>query len=272
MKKFFVFLFLMSFFAEAQSFLQKDRTYNEVRPELKDVGIDEKLGDKIDLSLTFKNEKAEEVPLSLYFSKNKPILLSLVYYTCPSLCNFHINGLTDAFKDMDWTVGDEFEVIQVSIDPSETPVVANAKKQNYLKEYGREGAARGWHFLTGTEENIKKLAAQVGFKYKWVEEQKEWAHSAAATVMSPEGKITRYLYGISFQPKTVRLSLVEASNGKVGGVLDKITLFCFQYDPEKRGYAFYAFHIMRAGMSFTAIVLFLFLGRFWWVRKREGVS
>lgn len=252
-----------------KSFLQKDRSYNEKMPEMQDIGIEEHLGDQIDLSLEFTNEHGGKVKLSDYMNGSKPVLLTLIYYSCPSLCNFHLNGLTDVFKQMDWSIGNEFEVLAVSIAPDETPELAKAKKASYIKEYGRDGADKSWHFLTGKEEQIKKLASQVGFKYKWNPERKEWAHAAAAYVMSPTGMISRYLYGIGFSPKTLRLSLVEASNGKIGDIIDKFVLYCFQYDPEKKTYAFYALNIMRAGAGATVFILVLVFGSFWFRQKRE---
>ncbi len=241
----------------------------ETPDSLKEVGIDEHLGAQIDPDLVFTNEAGEQVRIGSFFSGKKPVLLSLVYYSCPGLCNFHLNGLTDAFKEMKEPLGSEFDHILVSIDPTETPALAAEKKANYVEAYGRPEGASGWHFLTGDEENIKKLAEQVGFKYRWDEETKQWAHAAAAIVITPGGKISRYLYGIVFDPKVVRLSLVEASNGTIGTVVDKLTLFCFHFDPRVSKYTFYAFNVMRAGAGLIVVVLAAALIPFWLRSRKE---
>tara|TARA_B100001248_G_scaffold262696_1_gene261038 strand:- start:8897 stop:9709 length:813 start_codon:yes stop_codon:yes gene_type:complete len=255
--------------AHAQESFLEEGTANKTPKELEGVGITEHLGEKIDLSTKFRNEEGKEVPLSTYFDGKRPVLLTLIYYSCPSLCNFHLNGLTDVFKQLDkWEVGKQFDVVAISINPKEQADVAKAKKASYIEEYGKPQAASGWHFLTGRQESIDKIAKQIGFQYKWVEETQEYAHSAAAYVISPDGMISRYLYGIGFAPKTLRLSLVEAADGKIGTVLDRFILYCFQYDPDKKSYAFYAYNVMRAGAGFSAIVLLLFLAAFW-VRQRK---
>ncbi len=227
--------------------------------ELEGVGIDEKLGQSLDTTLTFTDDNGQPVQLSQYLTKKKPIILSLVYFNCPSLCNLHLNGLNDAFKQLDWAVGDKFEVVSVSINPQENASLAKNKKASYLQEYGRNNVEGGWHFLTGSQEQIQKLAANVGFKYKYDETSKEYLHSAAAIVITPEGKISRYLHGVFFEPKTLRLSLVEASNGHIGEFVDSFMLFCFRYDPNKRTYAFYAYNIMKFGAGLAALALFAFL-------------
>lgn len=251
------------------SFLDKGVS-NETPEDLKDIGIDEHLGEQFDLSLTFKNEDGQEVPLQTYFKKGKPVLITLIYFNCPSLCNFHLNGLTEVFKQVDgWTIGDQFDVISISIDPKEGSELAKNKKESYIESYGKKEAASGWHFLTGSQENITKIAQQVGFKYKWVESTGEFAHTAVAYIITPEGKISRYLYGIGFSPKVLRLSMIEASNGTIGTIVDKFVLYCFQYDPNKKNYAFYAYNAMRAGAGVSAIILLSFLGVFWLRNRRK---
>lgn len=241
---------------------------NEMEKLREGVGIIEHLGDQIDLNLEFQNEKGETVPLSTYFQSGKPVLLAMIYFNCPSLCNFQLNGVTETLKQMEWTTGEKYEFVVVSIEPTETPELAAEKKKAYLELYDRKNGADGWHFLTGKQEAITKLANQVGFMYKWVESRKEYAHTAASYVITPQGKISRYLYGISFTAKTLRLSLVEASSGKIGNAVDKFLLYCFRYDPEKRGYAFYAFNIMRAGAGMAVVILAAFLIPFW-IRQRK---
>lgn len=258
----------IAFSEEKKPWRQHDKPAAEAPPELKDIGITENLGQKLDTSLTFTNEAGQTVALGQYFDGKRPVLLSLVYYNCPGLCNFVLNGATETFSKMDWELGNQFDMVVVSIDPKENAELAQKKKENYLKELKKPGAERGWHFLTGSEENIKKLAAQVGFAYKWDEATEQWAHSAALYALSPDARIMRYLYGISYEPKTVRLSLVEASEGKAGSVIDKLILQCFQYNPNTRGYAFYAYNIVRAGGAIVGIFIAAILLPIW-VRERR---
>jgi protein SCO1/2 len=231
--------------------------------EFENVGITEKNGDQIDPHISFNDDNGQKVELGQYFNGKKPLILSMVYLECPNLCNMHLNGLNEAFKKMDWTVGDKFDVLTVSFNPKETSKEAAEKKENYIKDYGRKDGAKGWHFLTGDDAQIRKLAGQIGFKYKWDEESKQYIHSTAAVILMPDGKISRYLHGISFDPKTLRLSLVEASHGVIGDIVDHITLFCFHYDPDKRTYAFYAYNIMRYGAALCALLFLAFLLPHW---------
>ncbi len=232
---------------------------NEVPRELENVGIKEQNGATVDPGLTFTDDTGKKVTLGDYYKKDKPIILSLVYFNCPSLCNMHLNGLTDGLKGLDWAVGDKFEVLSVSIEPKEDYKLAAEKKESYIEAYGRKESASGWHFLTGEDSQIKALAKQVGFGYKWDEASQQYAHSSAAIVLTPEGKISRYLHGISFDPKTIRLSMVEASSGKIGEIVDHLVLMCFKYDPNKRTYAFYAFNIMKYGAAICLLIFLAFL-------------
>lgn len=237
-----------------------DLTSNETAKGLEGIGIDEKIGTHLDLNLTFKNENGETVTLAKYFDKSHtPVIISPVYYSCPGLCNFHLNGLTDALKQMDWTVGDKFKVVAISFDAKEQPDVALKKKASYMRLYGRPASEAGWSFLTGDEANIKAFTSAVGFKFKWSEEAKEWAHASAAIVVTPEGKISRYLPGIMFDPKDVKLALNEASSGKIGTFVDSLVLYCFQYNPHQSKYTLYAFSIMKLGGALMVLVLGLWL-------------
>lgn len=242
---------------------------NETPKELQDIGIDEHLGSSLDLGLTFRNENGEKIALSSLVNGSKPVLLTLAYYGCPSLCNYHLNGLNDTFKQMKATVGHEFEFVVVSIEPKEKPELAKQKRAAYVEAYGRPESLESWHFLTGDEASIRKLAEQVGFKYRWDENQKQWAHAAAAYVLTPEGRISRYFYGIVFDPKVVRLSLIEASNGAIGTIVDKLTLFCFHFNPKENKYTVAAFNIMRAGGGLMVLIIAAFLAPFW-IRSRNG--
>lgn len=237
---------------------------------LEGVGIDEKLGQKIDLSLPFRDENGAAVTLGQYFDGKTPVILSPVYYSCPRLCNFHLNGLTDALKGLDWSAGGKFRVIAVSFDPKETADVAGPKKANYMKMYDRPGTEGGWTFLTGDEASVSALMSSIGFKYRWNEDEKEWAHASAAIVLSPTGLITRYLPGIMFEPKDLRLALTEASAGKIGSFVDQLVLYCFHYDPSQSRYTLAAVQIMKLGGFLMILILGLWLLPFWIRSRRRG--
>lgn len=276
------FFFAIIFFAVALLCAQIASAHGELDPrssgfenatpnDLADVGIDDHLGNKIDLDLTFKNEDGETVALSSFVRDRKPVLLSLAYFSCPSLCNFHLNGLNDAFKQIKEPLGSQFEVVVVSIEPKETPALAKQKRSAYAEAYGRPEGLTGWHFLTGSEANIHQLAKQVGFRYHWDEKEKQWAHASAAYAVTPDGRLSRYFYGITFDPKFLRLSMIEASNGFIGTIVDKLTLFCFHFDAKENKYTLAAFNIMRAGGGLTVLVMAAFLVPFW-VRGRKQSS
>lgn len=251
---------------------QSGEAENVLPQQLENVGITENLGGKVDLNLAFTNEAGERVALGDYFRRGKPVMLSLAYYSCPNLCNYHLNGVKDALRNMNWTTGTEFEYVVVSIDSKETPKLAADKKANYVKAYGRPGAEKGWHFLVGDEASIQALAQQVGFKYSWDEKGQQWAHSAAAIVLTPAGEISRYLFGIVFDAQTMRLSLVEAGQGNVGSLVDRLILYCFHYDPKASKYTLYAMNVMRGGAILVVLVIFAFLLPFWLRQRRQGGS
>jgi protein SCO1/2 len=244
------------------------RATNEVPREIEDVGIDEHLGAQLDTTLAFKDDSGKAVNLKTYLDEGKPIILSPVYYECPNLCNLHLNGMFDALKQLQWNPGKEFNLVAISIDPNETFKDAAAKKAVYMKFFGRPSTAEGIHFLTGTDESVKKIMKQVGFRYHWDPVTKQWAHTSGAMVVTPTGLISRYLYGISFEPKMLRLSLVEASNGRIGELMDKVLLFCYHYDPNRKGYAFYAYNLMRVGAGATVLLLGVFVVPYWMRQKK----
>ncbi len=231
--------------------------------QLKNVGIKEKLGDQVDLNMTFKDETGKTVQLSQYIDGTKPVIISPVYYSCPRLCNFHLNGLTEALKKVNWNPGQKFQVVAVSFDSKEKPELAAEKKASFMKIYNRPGTEAGWHFLTGDDENIKKLTQGLGFEFQWDPETQEWSHASAAIVVSPMGKITRYLPGIVFDPKNVKLALTEAGEGKVGNFVDSLVLYCFHYDPHKSKYTLAAFKLMRFAGTLMAIILAIWLLPVW---------
>jgi protein SCO1/2 len=231
--------------------------------DLEGVGITEHPGAKLPLDLEFTDDNGKVVRLAQYFSGNRPVVLTLGYFRCPMLCTLVLNSLVEGLKGLPWTPGREFEIVTVSIDPTETATLARLKKQNYLTDYGRLGAANGWHFLTGREENIRKLADAVGFGYRYVQERGEYAHSAAIFVVTPDGRMAKVLYGVMYQPKTIRLALTEAGQGKVGTTTDQLLLYCFHYDAQEGRYVLAASNLMRLGGATTALVVGLWLAMSW---------
>ena len=223
--------------------------------QLEGVGITEHPGAQVPLDLEFVADDGKPVRLRSYFDGKKPVILNLGYYRCPMLCGLVLSGLLQGLKETAWSVGREFEVVTVSIDPLETPTLARLKKESYLAEYGRPGAAAGWHFLTGREESIRKLADAVGFGYRYVPERGEYAHAAVLFMATPDGHIARYLYGVLYAAGTLRMALTEAGQGKVGTTADRILLTCFHYDAEQGRYVVAAMTLMRTGGGVTVLVV-----------------
>ena len=249
---------------------------NELPNEIVDMKVVEKNGNLINLDLQFKNERGDIVTLKDYFAKSdKPVFLTIIYYRCPTLCNFHLNGISKVFKALDWSVGNEFEFVAISMDPNETPELAAKKKEAYVMDYIKDNPKRsgdGWHFLTGQETQIKELADSLGFKYKWNAPIKQWIHPAVAYIITPEGKISRYLHGIEFGDRDLKLSLMDAANGKIGSFMDKFALFCLQFDPNKNKYTLYAYNLMRIGGAITAILMAVFLFMFWRLQMKNTTT
>jgi protein SCO1/2 len=245
-----------------------------VPPQLENVGVEEHLEAQLPLDLEFVDSRGETVRLGSYFDGDRPIILTLNYYRCPMLCGLQLNGVVDGLKELKWSLGDEFDMVTISIDPLETPTLARQKKQNYLAYYGRQGAAEGWHFLTGRASNIERLAETVGFSFQYDEERGEYAHSAVIFVVTPDGRVARYLYGIEYPARDLRLALLEASEGRIGGAIDHVILYCYHYDPTGRRYAPVAMNIMRVGGGATALLLGFSLAAFWARdirrKRREG--
>lgn len=242
---------------------------NETPKELQGVGIEEKLGQTLDLGLKFTDDTGQPATLGQYFKSHRPVLLSVVYYNCPSLCNYHLNGVTEALKNVPWQPGQEFELVTISMDPTETHEVAGPKKAAYVKEYGRPQTINGWHFLTGDEENIKKLTQQVGFSYRWDEASSQYAHASAAIIVTPGGVVSRYVHGINPDSQTLRLALMEASGGKVGSIIDQIISLCFHFDPKKSKYTLAAWRIMQVGAVLTLLIVAVLMIPTW-IREYGG--
>jgi protein SCO1/2 len=226
-----------------------------VRPDLlKDVGIDQKLNQQVPLNLTFKDENGNAVQLGQFFGQ-KPVILSLVYFNCPMLCTQVLNGQEASMKGLPMDAGNQFEAVTVSIDPSDKPVMASVKKQMYVGMYGRPNAAQGWHFLTGDAPQIKALADSVGFRYAYDADSKQFAHASAIMVLTPQGKISKYFYGIEYSPRDLRLGLVEASNEKIGTPVDSVLLFCYHYDPSTGKYGLIINRLIQAGGLITVLAI-----------------
>ncbi|HXO00072.1 MAG TPA: SCO family protein [Candidatus Acidoferrales bacterium] len=226
-----------------------------VRPSLlKEVGIDQKLNQSIPLNLEFRDEHGKPVQLGEYFGQ-KPVILSMVYYNCPMLCTQVLNGLESSLKLIPMDIGKQFNVVTVSIDPTERPVLAEAKQALYTGLYGRPQAAAGWHFLTGNEQQIRQLANALGFRYAYDPDSKQFAHASAVMLLTPEGKISRYFYGIQFSSRDMRLGLVEASEGKIGTPVDQVLLFCYHYDPSTGKYGLLISRLIQLAGAVTVLAI-----------------
>jgi len=228
-------------------------------PGLKNVGILQNLNTQIPADLVFRDETGQTVRLGDYFGR-KPVILSLVYYQCTMLCGEVLNGLDTALRVLKFDVGKEFDVLTVSFDPKDTPAVATLKKSEYLKRYKRAGAENGWHFLTGQQPAIDALTKAAGFQYQYDPRSEQFAHATAIMILTPEGKIAQYYYGVEYAPKDLRLGLIQASNHKIGNVVDEVLLYCYHYDPNTGKYGATIFTILRLSGAATILVMGVFLG------------
>jgi len=222
------------------------------------IGIDQKLDTRIDASISFYDESGHAVTLRDYFG-TKPIILTPIYYECPMLCSMQLNGLVKALRVMPITAGRDFEIVTFSIDPKEIPELALAKKTHYVRDYGRPEAAAGWHFLTGSADSIHRLTDEIGFRYMYDSFTGQWAHSSAIVVLTPDGRVAQYLYGIEYDPGALKFSLTRAFNGGIGSLVDHVLLYCFQYDPSTGRYSLAIMRLVRAGGIATVLVLAAFM-------------
>jgi protein SCO1/2 len=232
---------------------------NRLPAQLVGVGIEEHLGRAIDLDLTFNDENGQVVKLRDFFNKGRPVLLDLVYYNCPQLCTLILNRQVEIMKQMTWTPGKEYEIVSISIDPRETPEIASQKKATYLASYGKP--APGWHFLTDRDDNAKRLAELIGYHYRWDPRIQQYAHLAGIMILTPEGKMARYLYGINYRALDLRFGLAEAAESRSTSTIDKVLLFCYHYDPVENKYVLFATNFMKAGGVLTVLILGGFLYR-----------
>ncbi len=227
-------------------------------PILREVGIDQKLGDRVPLDLVFVDESGRDVRLGDLF-RDRPVVLALVYYECPMLCTQVLSGLDGSLTALSFSAGKEFDLVVVSFDPGETPAIAADRRKNFINRYRRVGSEGGIRFLTGRQESIAKLADAVGFRYAYDEASDQYAHPAAITLLTGDGRVSRYLYGIEFAPKDLRLGLVEASEGRVGTAVDTLLLFCYHYDPESGKYGMAIMNLIRLAGVLTVVGLGTFI-------------
>jgi protein SCO1/2 len=232
-------------------------------PELEGVTIIDKLDSQLPLSATFRDDHGNPVTLRDVLPKDRPAILQIGYMKCPMLCSLVMNALVRGIQDMDWTVGQQYDIIALSVNPKEGPDLAEGKKAGYVAEYGRPKSAAGWHFLTGEESSIRSVTDAVGFEYR-MQENGEYSHAAGIFILTPDGRLSRVLYGVKYDSANVRMALLEASQGKVGTTLDRIILWCHIYDAQAGGYVVMAMRVMQLGGVLTLMLLGGGLGWFWW--------
>lgn len=242
----------------------------QLPPMLQSVSVDERLGRNIDLSLNFIDETGATVPLSSFFHKGKPVLLDLIYYSCPNLCNLILNGQAEVMRQIPWNAGDQYEVVTISIDPQEKFDLASRKKATYIEHLGRP--AGGWHFLCDKDGNAKRLSEEIGYHYRYDQQQQQFAHPAAIFILTPEGRISRYLYGARFRPLDVRFALAEASEGRSTITVERILLYCYHYDPKEGKYVMFASNFMKIGGLVTIAAILYFLWRMFRFERRRSAQ
>lgn len=245
---------------------------SELPAELKNVGIKEKLGETLFPGTMITTHEGKTIPLGSLFDGKTPVVLSLVYFVCPGLCNLHLNGLIEGLKSLDWKPGSQYKLLVLSFDKNETPDLAQKKRQTYLNELGRPVDDAGVIFATATGAAIDKITSEVGFRYEWNEQSKEWAHASAAVMLTPEGKIARYLHGVHFEPTTLKLGINEAGQGKVGSLVDQVVWYCYRYDPHQSKYTVYARGLLQMAGGVVILIMGFFLVPFWFSNRNSGDS
>ncbi len=255
-----LFCLLLSNSAEAQ--------LHETPDAVDGLGVTEHLNDPLPLDTKFTDDRGNLIRLGDYFDGEKPVILSLNYSNCPMLCQQQLNGLVMTLRQMEASAGEDFQVVSISIDPKETYQRASDTRKRYYQEYARPGTADGWHFLVGDAKSILTVAKATGFQFRYVPERKEYAHNAVLMLCTPDGRISRYIYGVQFDEPTLRLSLVEASEGKIGTTVDKIILSCFMYDETAGRYGPQAVKLMQLGAFTTVTCLAIGLFPFWLLRRK----
>jgi len=232
---------------------------------LTEIGLDQRLNEPLPLDLPFRDEAGREVTLAQYFGE-RPVILTLVYYECPMLCTQVLNGLVSALGVLQFSIGEEYDVLTISFDPGETSELAAGKKAAYLERYDRSGAERGWHFLTGSQRSIAALTEAVGFRYAYNEGVDQFAHVSGFMVLTPEGRLSRYFYGIEYGPRDIRLALIEAADSRIGSAVDQLFLYCFHYDPRSGRYSFAIMRLVRLAGVLTVGAI---VGAIVLMRRRE---
>jgi protein SCO1/2 len=241
---------------------------NRSRTIASDVGIDQRLGAQLPLDIPLTNERGERVELRHYF-RDKPVILACVYFRCPLLCTQVLNGVMKTANAMNLELGKDYLILAVSIDPHDTPDLAAEKKKNYARAYRRAGGDEGWHFLTGDEPAIGRLTRAVGFRYRYDAASDQYAHASGIMVLTPQGTLSRYLYGIDYPPRDLRLALVESSAGKIGNAVDQVLLLCFHYDPVTGRYGLIISRVLQFSGLLTLVVLGGYLARMGWLERRR---
>lgn len=255
-------------------------TSNGMPQALQQVGIEQKLNSQLPLDAVFKDENGNEVKLGEYFNKGKPVILALVYFECPMLCNEVLNGMNGSLKGISFDAGKDFDIVAISFDARENdkPDLAKNKKAGYVAKYERKGTENGWHFLTGTQAEIDKVTQAVGFNYKFDEATNQFAHAGGIMMTTPDGRISRYFYGIDYQPRDLKFGLIESSESKIGNPAEQLYLYCFHYNPADGKYGFAVLRAMRvAGVATVFALIFgvvgmIFFGAFWRRNKKRVES
>ena len=241
--------------AEPAYAVRSDGATNQKISIFDKVGFDQRLNQQIPLDLMFNDENGQAVQLKQYFG-SKPVILSLVYFRCPMLCSQVMNGMAGAFNGITrFSVGRDFNVLTVSFDPRDTPADAMASKKTYLSRYRRPGAEQGWHFLTGRKDQIDALANAVGFHFAWDPQIQQFAHASGIMLLTPDGKLAQYYYGIEYAPRDIQLGIIQSSQGKIGNIVDKVILYCYEYDPARGKYGALVFRILRLSALATVLAL-----------------
>lgn len=261
--------------------LYSPRTYdpagtvtNGMPPILNEVGIDQKLNARLPLDARFRDEAGRDVSLAEYFGKERPVILALVYYECPMLCNEVLNGLTGSLKGISFKAGEEFDVVAISFDARENqkPDLAKNKKEAYLERYNKPGTENGWHFLTGTQPEIDKVTKAVGFNYKFEEKSNQFAHAGGIMIVTPEGRLSRYFYGIDFAPTDIKFAIMESSDNKIGNPAEQLYLYCYHYDPSTGKYGFAILRVLRVAGVAMLLGIGMMMFVFWRKNKKNGDS
>jgi len=248
------------------------QTNKQQSEALEGVGIEERLGELIPLDATFATSTGDSVQLGDLLEEGKPVILNPLYYECPMLCGLVIDGVLDVAEELAWSPGEDYLIFSISIDPTEDHTVAARHKEEYLSKLKHAQAEDGWYFLTGKQNQIDRVVGGSGFQYKELENTGEFAHSAAIIMLAPDGKITRYLYGIKYDEFNVRNALYESADGQIGSTAEKLLMYCYQYDPDSNSYVPFAMNIMKLGGLATLIILGIFMGLLWLRDKQKATS